>query len=175
MRTRLRRVMGKNGDLLGSGSSECASLAIHTSSSSATGVASATSEYGSGYRAWNALDGDLEAGNNGGWFTEKDVVQAGWIYEFSVQRTVKKIRFYPAPNDDRQPKDFTLDTSNDGSNWNTHDMFLDVSVLPGGAWGEWVEITAPVKDKYFRVNVLGNHGDPQYTHIQQIQMCLEPL
>lgn len=147
-------------------------VAIHTSATSATGTASSSSEYGAGYEAWRAFDRVLDDGNNGGWFTKRDVVQAQINYEFTEPRKVIRIRFYTPQNIDRQIKEVTLDTSDNGVDWVTRKT-LSIKQYNANLWSDWYVGTAPVVSKYVRVNVLENWGDIQYTHIPEIEMDLE--
>ena len=158
----------------GSGADVVCTTATHTSATSATGTVSASSEYDNSYAGWRAFDRVIDDGNNGGWFTKKDVVQAQLNYEFTVPRKVVRVRFYTPQNIDRQPKEITLDTSDNGVDWTvrkTHSLPQHVA----NVWSDWYEGTDPVVSKFVRVNVLENWGDVQYTHIPEVEMELECL
>ena len=158
---------------IGSGVEKCTEpVAVHTSATSATGTVSASSEYGAGYEAWRAFDGVIGDLNDGGWFTKKDVVAAQIVYEFTEPRKVTRVRFFTPHTVSRQPKLFTLDTSDDGVNWVVRKNHYAPQHL-ADVWTPWYVGPDPVVSKFVRVNVVENWGDPQYTHIPEIEMDLE--
>ncbi len=85
----------------------------------------------------------------------------GWLqYRLSGDVTVKKYALTSA-NDSpgRDPKDFQLQGSEDGSHWTTVDSRTAVD-FPGRFKSHVYDVANPGAYSYYRLNVSLNHGDP---------------
>lgn len=134
-----------------------------------SGIASASSEYGSGYEAWRTFD-DID--NGYGWNTTPQYVTTGWLaYEFPI---VNKICKYTLKSRNgaavflpEAPKDWTFEGWN-GSSW----VVLDTrSNITGWAEGAAKEFTFPNSTAYikYRINVTANNGG-SYLSIGEMEM-----
>jgi len=92
-----------------------------TSNTAPSGVASASFEHSAVYAAWKAMDDDNTSYD--GWYTEVALDPAHWLqYQFTSGKVIQ--RYTIASRNHaviRYPKDWTLQGSNNGSDWDILD------------------------------------------------------
>ena len=108
------------------------------------GTASASSYLDDGYLPANAANGSL----NGIW-ASSGLGEQWWEYDLGVgnAKTVEKLLFMATSTD--EPKDFTLQGSNDNSTWTT--LLTAQGVDGGGTWQEWL-VTNSTAYRYYKLN-----------------------
>lgn len=119
-----------------------------TSNTSPSGVASASSTYGSGNNAYHAFDR-----NNSHWLTGSVGGKATLSYQFSNPQIVSaySLRYYASYNS-HNLKDWSLEAGNDGTNWNVLDVQYGV-----GRWEPDIKKVFIFKNNtpylYYRLNI----------------------
>lgn len=133
-------------------------------------VASASTEYGMGLDAFDAFEGNVgigqywltSAGNPTGWLK----IDMGSGNTFVIHQYEIQVNSVPEPN--RAPKDWTLQGSNNDSDWTTID-----TVAGETAWGNAEKRLFSCDDvstayRYFKVVVTANNGDANYLQIAEL-------
>lgn len=131
----------------------------HTSATSASGTASASTENGTRV-AWQAFDGATALIGSNAW---QATTTNGWLrYSFVAVRQVTSYTLRPIAGDDaanvnRAPKTWTFEGSNDGSTWSVLDTQTNVA-----AWGATetrsYSILSPQAFSSYRLNVSDSQG-----------------
>jgi len=145
----------------------------HGSETSASGTASAISNLAGAY-PWECFNKSFTGGD--GWIAASGTT-TGWIkYAFSSPIQLNTFRFYsPLATDgtiraDRQPKDFTIQVSNDGTNWTTVKTVTNATKLTTPQWSELYTISIPENSMYMKMDITANHGDATYLSMQELEL-----
>jgi len=81
----------------------------------------------------------------------------GWVrydYGFSTPKTINKYRIQSRLSYDDWPKNWTIQGSNDGSNWTTlHTVTNSTHVPIGNYWSEWYTFYNPSSYRYYLWNI----------------------
>lgn len=117
-----------------------------------------------------AFDGSLGANATDAWYAYRDsnYVNSGWVgKQYSTSKIVAKIRTYTDGVHDYNPKDFTIQGSNNGTDWTT---VHTVTNYPQNAstW-ETITFSNSVGYTYWRINVSANYGNATYLIIPEIE------
>lgn len=142
---------------------------IMTSDTTPVGVASASTEFGSPFFAFNVFDSQLLRNNT--WFSGPTAhTNTGWVrYDFGsgVTRIITAYSMTPVPTDAvlggttndpaSAPKNWTFEGSNDGTTWTTLDTQASAATW-GVAEKRIFSITNTTAYRYYRVNVSANQG-----------------
>ena len=151
----------------------------HTSHSSATGFASASSEYSNGaYSPFEAFD--KLSNENNSWISNETLAEEGqWLmYETIEPRELNNVRFQSRNSlSFDYPKTFTIQCSNNGVTWDTfHDQTVDV-VLAQAEWTQAYTKTGIASGKYtmFRllINTKFDTGTLTYVAIGELEFNFE--
>jgi hypothetical protein len=128
------------------------------------GTATASTTF-AGTSAANAFDGNTTTR----WVTNS--VTTGWIrYQFGSSKVIRKIRILPEPSfTARAPKDFTIEGSNDGTNWTVVATYTGETSWTTGVYNEYTFANATTYT-YWRINVSANNGDATFLSCNEIEM-----
>jgi len=138
-----------------------------TSNSTPSGIASASTEISSTYAAWKAFD-KIVTGDSG-WITAS-FVTTGWLkYQFALAKIVVSYTITPPYTyaNDRAPKDFQFQGSNNDTDWTTLDS------QSGITWTSNTPRTFTFSNTtaylYYRLNVTAIRGS-DYVWVCELQM-----
>lgn len=131
-----------------------------TSNNSAGAISSASSTYGGGDGSFGVFTNKRNATT--GWITNAS--QTGWVkIQLPAAKTIYGYSVVGWSIDTwngRCPKSWTLDGSNDGTNWTTLDTRTNVDQ---NIWIRWVErffpLSAPATYLHYRINITANYSD----------------
>lgn len=100
--------------------------------------------------------------------------QAGWLqYQYGTQIQVKRYSLtIPAGNSTRNPDDWALCGSNNGSTW------TPLHTVVGNTWSEDYEtqeftVTSPGLYYYYRLNITGNVGAVANTQLAELDLMID--
>lgn len=119
-------------------------------------VASANSEY---QAAYYAFDHAVSPTNTKSWIANGE--KTGWLkFDFGSGKTVVK---YTLSNDahskpGRAPKSWTLQGSNNDSDWNILDTQTDVAIWTSQEMRTYI-ISSSASYRYYKLDITANHGD----------------
>jgi hypothetical protein len=133
----------------------------HTSATSVSGTASASSEYGAGYEAWRAFDGIAWNGFTGAWIAATAGTE--WLqYEFASAKTINGYSIASASGwASRAPNAWTLYGSNTGAfagEETTLDSETGQTAWSAGGETRTFSIGSPASFKYYRLIVTAING-----------------
>lgn len=130
-------------------------------------VASASSEYNTTYQAWKAFNG-TNTGSTDCWITASGVRTGYLQLDFSEKTRVNKILLASRTNDGNitAPKDFNVEGSNDGINFNIINSFTGISSWTAGE-SKLFEIKTS-NYRFYRINILSNNGSTSYVSIAML-------
>lgn len=148
---------------------------VMTSNTTPAGTASASSIHSAPFPAWGAFDGTITT--DGRWLA---LVSTGWLkYDFGAgnPKVITHYSLTPIPSNqgaenDRSPRTWTFEGSNDNSAWTTLDTQTDAPIFAGGEKRTY-KITSPASYRYYRINVTANRGDT-YLNITEMEMLSSP-
>jgi hypothetical protein len=150
-------------------------LSVHSMTSNSTPspyVASASSSLNSNYQAYEAFNGLLQGnqfwiGTGGGtdWL-ELDLGSgnAAILNTYSIQSPSI------GGEDLHQPKNWTMQGSNDNSTWTTVDTRTNQTSWGASQTRVYVCATQTTAYRYFRLNITANNGDPTYTDVGELSL-----
>jgi hypothetical protein len=149
-------------------------LSIMTSNNSAGITLSASHEVNSSYEAWKALDGvDSHSINNsnswaanwnngsGNFPDAADADDPAWFqFEVDTATTLYQYDMKAITNNTygREPKDWTLQVSDDGVNWTTVNTQTDIDDWNANEVKTF-QLDEPATGTYFRIEITANNGD----------------
>lgn len=141
-------------------------IPVMTSNTTPSGTASASSEGSQAFeKAWNAMRDNAGAG----WLTPFQTL-TGWLrYDFTSSKTIEKYTLRAdAAIPSRNPKDWTFEGSNDGSNWTILDTQTGITFNTN----ETKEFTFTNNTAYsnYRINVSANGGNSNFLGIVEFEM-----
>ena len=156
---------------------------VHTGYQSATGVASASLEYSSTFQAWRAFEKVVTASTIG-WLANNanNFSTPLWIqYKTTEKRILKSWRVsnssastIAANNQDRTPRLFTVQGSNDGLTWVAVDSSYTSSDYPIPSdllWGDLQDVSSNTTAYlYHRFYITANHGSTAYTGFGEVEL-----
>lgn len=128
-----------------------------TSNTAPSGVASASSEYGTGYEAYRAFNGQDSSASN--YWTTSAGNTTGWLkYQFPVAKIVRGYGIVPYNVDvSYSPGTWTFEGSNNNTDWTVLDTRTNV-----GGWfastQQYFSISNTAAYTYYRINVTANKG-----------------
>lgn len=98
-----------------------ASIPVMTSNTAPSGVASSSSTYNSVFSAWKAFNGSNLNPSSDAWASATGVKTDQWLmYEFPKPVYIFEMSYgYQFGLNKRAPKEYRIECSNDGSNWET--------------------------------------------------------
>ena len=144
-----------------------------TSNSAPFGVASASTEVNSANQAWGAFDRDTAGtANNNRWLAS---TTTGWIqYDFG-SGNAKVIKSYavapPSPaTDNRGPKTWTMQGSNNGSSWTTLDTQTNVPAFSTNGEERMFSMSNTTAYRYYRMNITANQGAGDYVGLGELKL-----
>jgi len=124
-----------------------AEIPTMTANNAPSGVASASQEQSASYPAWKAMD------KNGGTRWSASGAMPQWLqYQFASGKVIKGYEFIAAYAT-QNPSNFTLQASNDGSNWTILDTQTGKSALT-----QYYTFSNTVAYTYYRLNVTAVGG-----------------
>ena len=142
-----------------------------TAANTPSGVASSSREE-AGYVAWMAFDDyDPATAPNHTWYS--GAVSPQWIqYQFTAAKTITvySIRSTTSGFDTYQPKDWTLQGSNNGTDWTTIDTVTSGFASGENATRKYFTVDAPGSYVYYRINVTATVGAGGHPTIDEIQL-----
>ena len=153
-------------------------IPIMTSHTTPSGVASASSEWTAGaYPAWWAFDGNLAHTVYECWASEDGAAAPHWLgYEFPAPVVATRYRIHPFPGDTygpaadgRNPRDFTLQGSLDGSIWTTLDTQTGHTDWANGGEPKEFAFANGTAYAFYRLHMTENNGGAVY-QISQLQL-----
>lgn len=149
-----------------------------TSNTTPSGVASASSENGSGaWKAYGAFDRTNVRSIGQTWFSETNIT-TGWLrYDFGSgnSKVIRNYALQPVPSNPGSsdvtaaPKTWTFQGSNDGSTWTTLDTQTNVAAWSAGE-KRFYPITNTTAYRYYRINVTANQGATAFLVISEMGM-----
>ncbi|WP_159888677.1 carbohydrate-binding protein [Paenibacillus puerhi] len=142
-------------------------IPIMTADESASGVASASSDFGANYKPYKAFDHqDLEQA----WVTNG--VTEGWLsFEFPTQRHVVAYRLWPRNEISAiaaSPKNWTFE-GYDGTSWKVLDTRIEISNWTIGEPKSFTIASYSAGYKAYRINITANNGH-WYTSVGELEM-----
>jgi hypothetical protein len=130
----------------------------HSTYVSAVGTVSASSEWGVGFEAWRAVN--FTRYPTAGYWSAAANIKVGWLkYQFTNARKIiaYAISTLAAPEGiTRSPQAWTLEGSNDDSNWSVLDTHVGVTWTSGET--KTYSIVNNTAYAYYRINVTANNG-----------------
>lgn len=156
---------------------------VHIGYQSDTGVASASLEYSSTFQAWRAFEKVVDTSTIG-WLANNanNFSPPLWIqYKTTEKRILKSWRVsnssastIAANNQDRTPRLFTVQGSNDGLTWVAVDSSYTSSDYPIPSdllWGDLQDVSSNTTAYlYHRFYITANHGSTAYTGFGEIEL-----
>lgn len=157
----------------GSGVEASQSLPAMTSDTAPAGhVASASSIYGAGYEAFRVFDQTDVANPNGFWISQTGQVTNQWLQRrLPSPIIVGRYNIIHTNAPERGPKNFSLQGSNDGTNFTV----LDTRTNQTG-WADRVrevrsfDIAVPAAYSYYRFFIAAINGDTSYCILRQLEL-----
>ncbi|GKU76801.1 discoidin domain-containing protein [Paenibacillus sp. L3-i20] len=140
-------------------------IPIMTSNSAPLGIASASNSYSDGLSAWKAFDGNkFYSTENTSYTAWGTGATKGWLaYEFSEPKIISKYVIYFGSsksnntNLSMNPKNWTFEGSNNGTEWTTLDTQTNVSDWELNVHKEFSFANETLYKKY-RINIAANNG-----------------
>lgn len=144
-----------------------------SSNSPAPFVTSQSSELNS-YLAWRLFDGQASGSgfSPSRWLTAKGSEAPSWVaIDLGQPYLVSSIRLWSGSVAGRFPRNWTLQSSPNGTNW--EDQLVVTGDSSGGAYTAQAVRTlpSPVGARYWRVFVSFNNGDREYTSLFRVDLA----
>lgn len=142
---------------------------IMTSNTLPYGEVKSSTSYLSRY-PYTAFDGQIGSWNSG-WLSNGTTNQ--WIsYSYPYLVDISKYAIWSV-KDNRMPKEFRFEVSNDGVNWTVIDQrIMTLNDWENGDWN-YFNLDKTVKAKYFRLYCVNNNGGANYIAIPEIKLIGE--
>ena len=98
-----------------------------------------------------------------------------WLqYKHAEKRILKSWRLREDDSQDKTPRLFTIEGSNDGLNWTAIDStYTALNYVGNGAdlWGDLQDISSnTIAYLYHRINITANNGNPTFTAITELEL-----
>lgn len=130
----------------------------HTTYSGTNGTAAASTEFSGTYPAWKAVDGSIASTN--AWFTASGTTTGWWRYQFTAAQVIDKVTITANATSAQftaMPKDFTIEGSNDATNWTVLATISGETGWTSQQARSWVFANTTAYT-YYRINITANNG-----------------
>lgn len=148
-------------------------IPVMTSNTTPSGIASASSIfYDPLYAPWKAFDGNNEIDTTSRWISSVDSEMPQWIsYKFDAPVIARNYYILPEIGycEERAPKDFILQGSNNGTSWTNLDTRSNITLSLYNAAGLSFSVNNPGSYTYYRLYITATNDAPVVS-IQQIKL-----